>query len=55
MKKKYEKDDTDQQLNSRIFLKIFKNKSCIMKNDLKAVQSTIQKHIAFIDKTQANE
>ncbi len=35
MKKKYEKDDTDQQLNSWIFLKIFKNKSCIMKNDLK--------------------
>ncbi len=35
MKKKYKKDDTDQQLNSRIFLKIFKNKSCIMKNDLK--------------------
>jgi len=35
MKKKYEKDDIDQQLNSWIFLKIFKNKSCIMKNDLK--------------------
>ncbi len=35
MKKKYKKDDTDQQLNSRIFLKIFKNKSYIMKNDLK--------------------
>jgi len=35
MKKKYKKDDTDQQLNSRIFLKIFKNKSHIMKNDLK--------------------
>ncbi len=35
MKKKYEKDDTNQQLNSWIFLKIFKNKSCIMKNDLK--------------------
>ncbi len=35
MKKKYKKDDTDQQLNSWIFLKIFKNKSCIMKNDLK--------------------
>ncbi len=35
MKKKYKKDDTDQQLNSWIFLKIFKNKSYIMKNDLK--------------------
>ncbi len=35
MKKKYKKDDTDQQLNSRIFLKIFKNKFHIMKNDLK--------------------
>ncbi len=35
MKKKYEKYDIDQQLNSRIFLKIFKNKSHIMKNDLK--------------------
>ena len=35
IKKKYEKDDIDQQLNSWIFLKIFKNKSCIMKNDLK--------------------
>ncbi len=35
MKKKYKKDDIDQQLNSWIFLKIFKNKSCIMKNDLK--------------------
>ena len=35
MKKKYKKNDTDQQLNSWIFLKIFKNKSCIMKNDLK--------------------
>ncbi len=35
MKKKYKKDDTDQQLNSQIFLKIFKNKSHIMKNDLK--------------------
>jgi len=35
MKKKYKKNDTDQQLNSWIFLKIFKNKSYIMKNDLK--------------------
>ncbi len=32
---KYKKDDIDQQLNSWIFLKFFKNKSCIMKNDLK--------------------
>ena len=35
MKKKYKKDDIDQQLNSQIFLKIFKNKSCIIKNNLK--------------------
>ncbi len=35
IKKKYKKDDIDQQLNSWIFLKIFKNKSHIMKNDLK--------------------
>ena len=35
MKKKYKKDNINQQLNSQIFLKIFKNKSCIMKNDLK--------------------
>jgi len=35
IKKKYKKDDTDQQLNSQIFLKIFKNEFCIMKNDLK--------------------
>ncbi len=35
IKKKYKKDDINQQLNSWIFLKIFKNKSHIMKNDLK--------------------
>jgi len=35
IKKKYKKDDINQQLNSWIFLKIFKNKSYIMKNDLK--------------------
>ncbi len=56
IKKKYEKDDTDQQLNSRIFLKIFKNKSCIMKNDLK-LYSQQYKSIShsLIKREQMNE
>ncbi len=56
MKKKYEKDDTNQQLNSWIFLKIFKNKSCIMKNDLK-LYSRQYKSIShsLIKRKQMNE
>ncbi len=56
MKKKYKKDDTDQQLNSWIFLKIFKNKSCIMKNDLK-LYSQQYKSIShsLIKRKQMNE
>ncbi len=56
MKKKYEKDDIDQQLNSRIFLKIFKNKSHIMKNNLK-LYSRQYKSIShsLIKRKQMNE
>jgi len=56
MKKKYEKDDIDQQLNSWIFLKIFKNKSHIMKNDLKLYSQQYKSILhSLIKREQINE